>query len=1373
MNERIRKLLNCFEPNMQKKLLDFCARISKVQADVFILMARKASCFFNCLEELGLIHFNGYVTSERILDMDCGWLYGKSVIVIDDAIVSGTTINRTIDKLIDVGVVSVEVHVLTVNSKWFQKDMLTNAKGDSYLYPNCNVETNEKCIELCYNVVKSILLQPRPYDIDFPYYNKIEIKEEYIEYLINKQGWDNYEITSVEQKANNIFALTIIPTESILKQFENTINCFFLTQCLVKLRLYGTYKDKNKKMYSLRIVPMIVFDKMPVIKIEEIFEDLVTQMDDKGLLFGRMFTSITSRLRLLQFYFSSKFAEFWVQSLPRSIGICVEHLTFEDRNLSFVFPEGIDKKVEELCKSTIVPVHMHIGVKIETNSNIEVSTLTEKDYISLETRLIEPFIKKYYNKEIPCRELVLEKGKRVFDNKEYGELLQRLNTGITVFDMIENIKYAQDYYDIYTRVSLFIDRAIDMGMIVPIIQIDNECVFRAYRHGEDVLFGKREEILYLKLLYEYEKNSKKGEGITHISAEKMIVLFSKIGVKLNILFPYISNFTTNPKDKNGEICKILRIKTYLKGPIALLAGADIHHKNKDKPFITDEGKSVWFTNTFIQKQKIIMDEMGRYHVMEVDTSSITKTDLKDVENIAILFGELCNPEIETGITFGDDELTKISTCLSLDDVVKAISAELNIFAREWEYIPLIGNKQVDERMLDDGKNCKIYEALNSAYMKLKTYENSEAKELLMNVKFQRATDQNLWESWFDDVLSEKISDDELKQEITNLFYESKYLSIFILYTYLILHLIQFINFKIYSKSKRYAYIIDSYQKITEYELILENMCIPDEYDQIINWKEIKKIKDAVMTVNPLDNIQSNVIVGIEESYICETVKYIQKSIDEVNVFLEKICCILGETGKVSKMNMYNHVLTVQFRARNELEKQSICRKIDYCYHYTLDKMENNKSTDSQRGSIKIEYLPPKSQPDIYMEDNTCMVWFVARGNGSDLSLTKLALNIFHKLYKNALFKEIYFGDISYKYSIKKSENRVSDFLCNSFYRFIEEIPYSVYKLIRNEPELIAIIEKKVYSKNQFIHFINKDSKAKNNYKKGESRDIETLSSEYTIEHYEHKYKYNPNKEKVMDKKDIGILTILPEETNAVIETLDLQEDNFIFGNRLYYSGYLQGNNTVHSVILTQQLEQGGVSIANAYNDMVNKYDPSIIFLVGIAGGITNDVDYCSVVLGKQVIAYDFIKDSTQGIQRRGESYRVNPEILSLYQRFSQIIIKNPIMAAPKSKTKYIHITESNIASGSAVIANNVSEIKKWIHTYNDKTFAVEMEAHGLSAAFYEGDLKDKHPQFGICIIRGISDMADENKNKVNQYRVPAAQNAAIVLKELVKLIPKI
>ena len=774
MNERIKKLLECFEPKMQNQLLDFCARVSKIQADVFILMARKATCFFNCLEELGLIHFDGYVTSERILDMDCAWLKGKKVAILDDAIVSGTSINRTINKLIDIGVDSIKVHVLTVNNDWFSEEMLTDENGESYLYPNCNVETNEGCIELCYNVVKSILLQPRPYDIDFPYFNRIELKEKYMKYLVNREGWNCYDISSVEQKANNIYALTIIPTTAKLKMFELHNNSTFLDRCLVKLRIYATFKDKNKKMYSLRLVPMIVFNRMPITEVENIFNELIEQTEEHNY-FKNMFITSTSKLRFLQFYYSAKFAEYWMNGLPKAIGISKEDLTFEDRNLSFIFPEEIDKKVEELCKSKIMLVNEHNIAKEKVISVSEESQLTGRDIISVESRFIEPFIKKYYEKEIPCRELVLKEGKEVFDNDDYDGLLQRLNTGITVYDMLENVGYVEKYYDIKTRVSLFIDRAIDMGMIVPITQISDDQVFRAYRHGEDVLFGKRGEILYLTMLHEYEKEAKGGAGITHISTEKMIVLFSKIGVKNNILRPYISNFTTNPQDDNGEICKILRVKTYLKGPVGLVGDVSVHKKTKEKPYITEESKSIWFTNTFLQKQLIEVTKDDLYHIPEIDTTSITEKHLSDTENIGILFGQLSNSQIETGVNLGDDELTKLATCVTIDDTIRAIAAEINIFTKEWEYIPLTYDKVRDEKLLGDRKKGKVYEALNSAYMKLRSYETGEAKEIIKKVVLPSRIEQNLWDSWFKDILHEDNTSENTNRDVRILFEETKYL----------------------------------------------------------------------------------------------------------------------------------------------------------------------------------------------------------------------------------------------------------------------------------------------------------------------------------------------------------------------------------------------------------------------------------------------------------------------------------------------------------------------------------------------------------------------------------------------------------------------
>ena len=249
-NPRIKKLLNCFDANTQNYLLDFCDRISNMQADVFIIMARKASCFFNCLEELGMIHFNGYVTSERILDMSTTWLEGMSVIIIDDALVSGTSIYKTIKKLKEAHVRSIDVHVLTVNEKWFQPALLKDDDKD-YLFHNCNKQPDPKCIELCYNVVNAILIQPRPYDIDFPLYQPIKIDPFKFDHIIGNIGWSCYDVSSAVQIDNNVFSLSIIPNNDTLNRFSRKIGVNLNDECFVKIRVFGTHISKNKEMYDL------------------------------------------------------------------------------------------------------------------------------------------------------------------------------------------------------------------------------------------------------------------------------------------------------------------------------------------------------------------------------------------------------------------------------------------------------------------------------------------------------------------------------------------------------------------------------------------------------------------------------------------------------------------------------------------------------------------------------------------------------------------------------------------------------------------------------------------------------------------------------------------------------------------------------------------------------------------------------------------------------------------------------------------------------------------------------------------------------------------------------------------------------------------
>lgn len=1411
INTRIEKLLDCFDSNTRDALLDFCRRISSIEADVFILMARKATCFFNCLEELGLIHFNGYVTSERILDMDTRWLCEKSVVIIDDAIVSGTSINRTIDKLKKAGAKSVEVHVLSVNQKWYQPDMLTDDKGNSYLYQNCNVASNEKCIELCYDIVKAILLQPRPYDIDYPFFNRINIKSSNFANVVNRYGWNAFDVSTVEQKNNQIFSITLMPTPETVSKFERWVSCKAFEHCLLKIRLYATFNDKSKKTFSVRVVPMIVFDRIDTKYINQMFEELIRQAGKESLRL--FFTSVSAKMRVLQFYFSYKLAMFWAIGLPSVLGVKGSNLKLAERNLSFIFPKEIDCEIEELCQLRDIGFDINGIFDFDQSATSEYAQIdNEKDYISIENKLIEPFIDFYYNKEIPCREIVLKEGKKVFENTDYKELVQRLNKGINIGELMHIIKYAEDIYDIKTRVSLFLDRSIDMGIIVPITQEKSGYVYRAYRHGEDVLFGEREKTLYLYLLREFQKESKRkvnelipsndnstDEGLTHISLEKMMVLFTKIGLEQGVLRPYLLNFTADPNDKNAELEDVLRIKTTLKGPVSLVAPAKKHRRTSKIPYISTESRTIWLSNIFFDKEYISLDKNNKYTVSDIDTSSIVQSDLNKVQDIAILFGQLCNKDINTGVNYGDDELTKISTCLNVNDCIKAVAAELYIFTRQWHEVSFENGFKVKAKYLDDAKDTSYFEALNSACMKVMAYESGEAKKLITDVRFSSRIEQNQWNNWFCDVIQQNEVP-TLEENTNSLFFECRR----ILYSLMILEnlLLEalFINFKKREKSKRYKYFFDCEKLICSCRESLSKIEneIPDETKAMVFVIDnFRRTIASACEIKDKKLIVKEEIADITIRNICHCIEVCN---DEVEAFLDDVRATYGERGQISKSTIYTHSLAIVYNTDDQDFKLCVEKQVKRCHESILRKV-------SEYDDTAITLIPENYNPQVcILKPNEKALWMAATGSAAAQIMAIFSMNLLYVVKSECEKKNIefgglnvlYMGDIGYQHALRQSESSPTEFICNSFREYIDCFPTSFFRCEEGVLRLKLAIEQKMRDENKFVEFVN----SKQTQEKMNCKYIQIENHTYTVDYsmllsieaYEMILgkpktpqpnrkiaKYYSNDDKITENRiteeidklmtKVGIITILDEEASAVINSLSMKECNFKLGERLYYQAQIPcENNNNHVVVMTQALAQGAESVAGAYNDMVHKYEPEIIILVGIAGGLNSDVDFGSVVLCKDIISYNLQKDMPDGIQRRGRVNTAPMNIVPLFQRLLRKIEREPLSAYFGSPNEKIQVVIGDIASGDAVIANELSDIRTWIKTYNDKIVACEMEAYGVSSAFYEGQLTPNRTAT-YCVIRGISDMADSDKNKNPAFRKAAAFNAAIVMKEIIKLLP--
>lgn len=1348
-NPRIKKLLNCFDTNTQAYLLDFCDRISNLQADVYIVMARKASCFFNCLEELGLIHFNGYVTSERILDMSTNWLQDKSVVIIDDAIVSGTSIYRTIEKLKEADVKSIEVHVLTVNEKWFQHKLLVDDEKD-YLYPNCNKQPDSKCIDLCYNLVNAILIQPRPYDIDFPLYTPIKVDAIKFNQIINNFGWSSHDVSSSVQKENNVFSLSILPNKHTIDRFSKAMGFDFNEDCFVKIRIYGSHITKKKEMYEIRVVPMVVLNKLSTKEIDDLFDILLKSVSCINL--KQDFSSHKSKLRLLQFYFAVKLSELWFEDINYILNVKTQELIrFSERNLSFLFPKEIVQYVDSICQSKCI--FNFLNSTRVTGLNKEDLPHQQINPIAIKAILTQPFLDMYYKKELKCRTYVKDLGKSVFLNDRYKELCQRLDRGITFAELRNKLCSYEDICDINTATSLFIDQAVDVGIAVPIIEENDGYLSRAYRHGEDVLFGKREEILYGEMLYQFQEAANKPNGLTHLSVEKMLVLFTRIGVTKKILKPYISNFTLNPKDDNGILCNVLRVKTALMGPVSLAGKAEDFRENKYTPYITNEAKSMWLTDIFKESGCIKVNENNLYSITQPDTSSVVNEYLFETQNFSYLLGELFNENIDTGINLTDNDIVKICSCISLPSTIQSLAAEIYLFSVSWHYIFITGkNEKNDTEIINEYRNNLFSECINNAYMKVNAYENKEALSIINKVNFARKTDQNTWKSYFNSEINSGNIDDIdaiVKKELIEL-YESQKAWVFLVNICVDLIYISMLhNFNLIYNKKRFSTINKRIEKITNCLSIIK------ELDRTVIRTFNLKCTDIINTSNAiLNKVQDNQqIANSDLNPVLQTTKDILK---KSNTLLDTTKCLVGEHGKINPFAIYTHFACVSFKYVDDYDLSEKINSIKKCLKGTTD-------TDS------VILLPEDYSPEIYSDAKIKQLWIIAKQNNGYQNLTRVCLNILYSLKQNV--KVVLFHDVGYPNAIKRSEKILSEYICGPFYEYIQTFNSSYFLKVNYTPELIYCIAKDRYSKADFKGFMN--SINADEFYCLASDEIVTNSDGIEFANLNYQLKENNEKDgKIqMNKKQIGIITVLDEETQAVVEQLSLTKQKTKLGQRVFYEGQLNGDEVIHNVVLTQQLSQGQESVILAYNDLMNRFSPEMIFLVGIAGGIHEDSDYCDVVIAEEIIGYDKHKDTPSGILRRGTSYKIDAKIKPIIQAFKHEVLKNPVKASENSKNTMINVFNESIGSGSAVIANKLSDIKEWIHNYNDKVFAVEMEAYGFSTAFYESSLSEKSSTFGACVIRGISDLADTKKKETKNYRFPAASNAAIVLKEFVKHIP--
>lgn len=230
---------------------------------------------------------------------------------------------------------------------------------------------------------------------------------------------------------------------------------------------------------------------------------------------------------------------------------------------------------------------------------------------------------------------------------------------------------------------------------------------------------------------------------------------------------------------------------------------------------------------------------------------------------------------------------------------------------------------------------------------------------------------------------------------------------------------------------------------------------------------------------------------------------------------------------------------------------------------------------------------------------------------------------------------------------------------------------------------------------------------------------------------------------------IGIIAAENEEMLAVKNTMENIEECKIY-NLVFYTGTIHNKECV--------LVECGVGKVNAGRTtqvLIDKFDVDYVINVGSAGSVTPELNVEDIVIGKELVQYDF--DLTQiGDYEKGEICDIGKYFYS-----DEKLVKLCEQTIEEMKDRSFNIKIGRIGSADIFFAN--PERAKIVR----EEFGVEcLEMEG--AAIGQVCFLDKVP---FLVIRGISDTPNgNNKIDFHTYLKIASKRAGEILENLISKI---
>lgn len=1322
-------IIKFFDDVMKSEVIKFCDRINESDADVFILMARKAACFFQVLVEGGYINHSvvqKMIVTDRSTDFSNDYLKGKKILIIDDVIFSGSTIAKIVLLLRKIGVEikDISILILALNKDTFKMHFTdTNDQKDIFRIDDSAKLSNADCTRLCADISRLLSLIGKPYDVDFPAYYDIFLENtDIMPWSVLPQYWALFNVSNEYHNQVGIEAFTVVPSNKITNIMWQYLGVNLDEVAEYKIRIYS-YENKDKKRY--KILPMVVFNEISFDALEIIFNKICDLLEFTNEEIINSFNNQSAKMRIVQYYIANllyyTFASTCGFKVPAMRKYSLPYLFGYD--YLELIREKLVKSLNEY-KAQIKMISLDSRATKKVICSEKISTLgyqfTKDEKLNtfdINLKLLSPFIYWYKKQEIPARKR-LANPRINLDQEKFFEKDFRLEVGFSFRSLKKILNYAKEYYDIDNLISLFIDRAVDLGLLVPIIYINNRnnTICRAFRHGEDLPFGDhdKEVLLYfLKIFYESIGNNE----ISHIQFQKVVVLFLQLGIREN-LFNVFLGFDNS---------QLLTVKYCIHGAVPVVVDQEANAVNLH-PYVKKDAYSQWLSERLIKTNVIEKNEMGvalrsANLTEEIKLARKAEISTKKIAKMIAKWYSISSAQSKKSI-FTDDIII-LTSCLNIEAFSSAILAELYICRADWEgnlrYLIKDSSKNTYNRcknyFLNNMRSSNVFTAMNSGrkkylwFMKDQDGNNqvqkvvNDVSDLLSNNNEEMAALNwdELWENYLSINQSQNSIDNDIMECVGHIYCYNV--------CYRILEYLVMLEIKTtLDHRKKIKEELEELKQ--EYELLCLKQPGINYLLQMPRHERTKAFDKIYTYMSRLDKQVEDDMLVIEQ-YISKTSNQYLLKYHSCVIFdfeIEKCDdCVDIVSSELPKQNFNRHIIFSTF-------ERGFTRII-----VAVDVIKSKK--------LFLEFIRKVYQRAVGIKIH-CMVIPVLPDN-----------------------KEFRFNcKINPKANIAEFKEKIVIPLERIYTCLEPHYDELLFITRRDDYENEPKIEDKEFFENAGLFF--------DQCKTG-NVEIPYCKEEYSYMKYS-------NSEIL-----VGIIAIIPEEFNAIKNRFSMKKmpnSEEEKSKRIFYESFITVEDKNFHLILTQAQGQGNQAGTSAYYGLNMNFRVDYIVLIGIAGSVNEtDVKIGDVVIARSIYDGQLGKETDGGFKPETKMYApnaiVNSKILDYMNEANGKLYRS---VCSKSQETFSCKYEP-IGNNGHLIATKKSEFVNNLHTNVDrKVAAVEMESAGVAYGVYQGVLE------GLCerliVIRGISDYADPDKSPNNQYHELASENAVTIFNEMLKYL---